>query len=332
MALACATTAAARDLPVPADKGWKHAPTGLILTRDIAGMPRTTLTDATETEHDVAAQFELPDKSVFVTIYIFRSPVADPSLWFDRSRTALEGRDIYRHAAPATIEPVAFAAGTARSASSLRQVYAVPDGPYRSTALAVVPVGGWIVAIRMSATTLKAAQLDARLTDVIAAIRWPTTGGDPAPAAVPIKACPAPLAFVKAKVAKANGADMLMSLLGASVAARTEAATAARAATWCREGSAHPEYGVYRADGEASGYIMALSDAGRVVSVTPSLMGQVDKTGTYTVSLQDVDGTTFAYPSFTAMPRPEQVRDLVLRGQPTGSGKDGSMKIDPKAI
>ncbi len=336
VALACATSAVARDLPVPADKGWKHAPTGLILTQQLAGMPRTTLTDATETEHDVAAQFELPDKSVFATVYIFQSPVADASLWFDRSRTALEGRDIYRHAAPATIDPIAFAAGagagTARPTSALRQVYAVPDGPYRSTALAVVPVGGWIVAIRMSATTLRADQLDARLTDVVAAIRWPTTAGDPAAAVAPIKACPVPLTFSKARVAKANGADMLMSLLGSSIAAKKEPTLSTRPTTWCREGSARPEYGVYRADGDTSGYIMALSDAGRVVSVTPSLLGQVDRTGTYAVSLQDVDGTTFAYPSFTALPRPEQVRDAVLGGRPSGSAKDGRVKVDAKAI
>ena len=332
VALACATPAVARDLAVPADKGWQHAPTGVILTRQLAGMPRTTLTDATETEHDVAAQFELPDKSVFATIYIFKSPVADAALWFDRSRTALEARDIYRHAAPATIDPVAFAAGAARSASALRQVYAVPDGPYRSTALAVVPVGAWVVAIRMSATTLTADRLDARLTDVIGAIRWPAESGDPIPIAVPVKTCAVPLTFSKAKLVKANGADMLMSLLGASVAAEKETATPARPTTWCREGDAHPEYGVYRGDTGANGYIMALADAGRVVSVVPSLMGLVDNTGTYTVSLQDVEGTTFSYPSFTALPRPEQVRDVVLGGNATGSSKDGRIKVDSKAL
>ena len=332
VALTCAVPAVARDLAVPADKGWQHAPTGVILTRQLAGMPRTTLTDATETEHDVAAQFELPDKSVFATIYIFKSPVANAALWFDRSRTALEARDIYRHAAPATIEPVAFAAGAARSASALRQVYAVPDGPYRSTALAVVPVGTWTVAIRMSAKTLTADRLDARLIDVIAAIRWPTESGKAGSIAVPIKACAVPLTFSKAKLVKANGADMLMSLLGTSVAAEKEATTPPRATTWCREGDAHPEYGVYRDDTGTKGYIMAVADAGRVVSVIPSLMGQVDNTGTYAVSLQDVEGTTFAYPSFTAMPRPEQVRAIVLGGQATGSSKDGRVKVDAKAL
>ena len=332
VALICAMPAVARDLPVPADKGWQHAPPGVILTRQLAGMSRTTLTDATETEHDVAAQFELPDKSVFATIYIFKSPVADAALWFDRSRTALEARDIYRHAAPATIDPVAFAAGAARSASALRQVYAVPDGPYRSTALAVVPVGAWIVAIRMSAKTLTADRLNGRLTDVIGAIRWPAESGNPIPIAVPVKTCAVPLAFPRSKLAKANGADTLMSLLGSRVAGENATITPARPKTWCREGDAYPHYGVYRADAGVNGYIMALADAGRVVSVFPSLMGQVDDTGTYAVSLQDVDGTTFAYPSFTAMPRPEQVRDVVLGDHTDGNSKDGRIKGDSKAF
>jgi hypothetical protein len=58
-------------------------------------MSRTALTDATQTEHDVAAQYDTPDKSNFATIYLFRPATADVSLWFDRSQTALETRDLF---------------------------------------------------------------------------------------------------------------------------------------------------------------------------------------------------------------------------------------------
>lgn len=137
VALGLAMPAAARDLAVPTDKGWKHAETGLVLMPQLAGMSRTALTDATQTEHDVAAQYDTRDKSTFATIYLFRPAIADVSLWFDRSQTALETRDLFKNASPATADPITFAVGGAKTASSMRQVYATPVGQYRSAALLV---------------------------------------------------------------------------------------------------------------------------------------------------------------------------------------------------
>lgn len=337
LALATATPSAARDLGVPADKGWKHAETGLILMPQLAGLTRIALSDATQTERDVAAQYDMPDKSMFATIYLFHPAIADVALWFDRSRTAIETRDLFRDAAPASADPIAFAASNGQSASSLRQVYATPGGgQYRSTALAVVPVGEWIVSIRMSAKTLTADQLDTRLQQAIHAIRWPNPAGTPTiAAAVPIAACTTALTFTRAKQAKSNGADMLMALMGSSIAAKAKASDApasARPTTWCREGDARTDYGVYRSNASTNGYVMALYDAGRVISVYPSLMGQVDKSGTYSVSLTDVEGTVSSFSAFTAMPSPKQVWDLVKSGKRTGTMQGNQMTIDPKAL
>ena len=335
LALVVATPVAARDLNVPADKGWKHAETGLILMPQLAGFSRTTLTDATETEHDVAAQYDVADKSMFATIYLFHPAIPDVGLWFDRSQTALETRDIFRHAAPASADPIAFAAANSGTPTSLRQVYASPDGAYRSTALAVVPVGEWIVSIRMSAKTLTADQLDASMQQVIKAVRWPPSTTIAAIAAAPVKTCATPLTFTKAKQAKPNGSDLLMSLMASTMAAKAKTEkkpTPQVHPTWCRDGSASTEYGVYRSSAGAGGYIMALYDAGRVVSVYPSLMGQIDKSGTYAVSLEDVEGTTSVFPSFTALPSPKQVWDLVGSGKRSGTMRGKQMTIDPKAF
>ncbi|WP_435368378.1 hypothetical protein [Sphingomonas faeni] len=336
VALVIATPVAARDLGVPADKGWKHAETGLILMPQLAGLSRTTLTDATETEHDVAAQYDVADKSVFATIYLFHPAIPDVALWFDRSQTALETRDIFRHAAPASADPIAFAATNSGTATSLRQVYASPGGAYRSTALAVVPVGEWIVSIRMSEKTLTADQLDASLQQVIKAVRWPPSATTATIAAAPVTPCTTPLTFTKAKQAKPNGADLLMSLMASTMAAKakTEEKSAPPVAhpSWCRDGSASTEYGVYRSNASTGGYVMALYDAGRVVSIYPSLMGQVDKSGTYAVSLEDVEGTTSVFPSFTALPSPKQVWDLVGSGKRSGTMKGKQMTLDPKAL
>ncbi len=244
--------------------------------------------------------------------------VTSVPLWFDRSRTAIETRDLFRDAAPASADPVAFAPPGSATASALRQVYASAGGAYRNTALAVIPVGGWIVAIRMSGRTLIAGQLDERLQQAIAAIRWPAAAA-PAPAAVPVKACATPLAFGKAKAMKPGGADLLIDLALAGTLSRQAKAepVAGPPPIWCREGKGLKEYGIYRTDG-GLGYTMALYDAGRVVSVFPSIMGQVDKTGIYSVTLKDVDDSASAFPSFSAMPSPRQVWELVRAGRTSG--------------
>jgi hypothetical protein len=335
VALALAAPVTARDLAVPMDKGWKHAETGLILMPQLAGMSCTALTDTTQTEHDVAAQYDTSDKNVFATIYLFHPAIADVSLWFDRSQTALETRDLFKNASPATADPITFAVGGAKTASSMRQVYATPAGQYRSTALSVVPVGDWIVSVRMSAKALTSEQLDARLQEVIAAVRWPKAVGIEAPAAAPVKGCATPLTFGKAKLAKPDGADLLMSLMGSSLAAKKKVEAKSEPsmrASWCRDGEARTEYGMYRSDGASSSYVLALYDAGRVVSVYPSIMGQINKTGIYSVSLEDVEGTVSAFQSFTALPSPKQVWSLIGSGQRTGTKTGNQLTISPKAF
>jgi len=333
LALAAAAPLAARDLPVPADKGWQHAQTGLVLLPQLAGLPRRALTDATASEHDVTAQFEAPDGSVSATVYIFHPAIPDVALWFDRARTAVESRNLFRDAAPASADPVAFAAPGATAASSLRQVYANAGGAYRSTALAVIPVGEWIVSIRMSAKTLTADRLDAQVQQAIASIRWPRPGGGVALAATPIRACATPLTFAKAKPVQATGTDMILALLGSRIAAQAKADPATPpqpARTWCRDGDGRLEYGVYR-DGGA-GYEMAIYDAGRSVSVHPSVMGQIDKSGTYSVSLTDVDGTVSTFPTFDALPSPKQVWALVAGGKRTGVSSGNRVTIDANSL
>lgn len=318
VALASATPVAARDLAVPVDKGWQHQDTGLILTARLAGLPRTGLSDTTQSEHDVMARFEAPDQSVVASVFLFKPAIADVALWFDRGATTLQANEIFRGAAPASAAPIGFAAGGAPVPSSLRQVYAGATGPYRSTALAVMPLGEWIVAVRMSAKSLSADELDAGLMQLIGAIRWPAgapaaaAAAPPAPAlaAVPVTACAAPLTFRKVKLLKSNTTDVLMQLIGTRAVREASASKERKPvppSRWCRAGEARAEYGVYRSDREgAQGYAMVLGDAGRIVWVQPSLMGQIEKTGHYSVSLADVDGRTLAFPRSTACRRPSR--------------------------
>lgn len=328
------SAAAARDLPVPADKGWRHAETGIALMAHVAGLTRTGLTDATQGEFDVAAQYEAPDQSVTATLYLFHPAVADVGLWFDRSRTALEARDIFRTAAPASADPIGFALPGAAAGSALRQTYASPGGPYRSTALAVIPVNGWMVAVRLSAKTLTAVALDATLDQFIAGIRWPRDMAAGSGARI-VPSCATPLTFGKARRVETRPADMLMSLLAGSIAGKDASAKVAvrtESPLWCRDGEPKVDYGVYRDQRGGPGYTLALFDAGRTVSVFPSVMGQVEKTGTYSVTLTDVDGTTAALPTFSALPAPKQVWEALSHGEIRGRASGKTVTIDAKAL
>lgn len=327
--LSLASLGSARDLPVPADKGWQHAQTGLIVMPQIAGFRRTALTDNTATEHDVAAQFGEDAEGTFTTLYLFRPAIADAALWFDRAQAALDAGKTGRGAAPATIDPTLFAPPGASVASGIRQVYSSAGGPFRSTAVAVVPLGDWLVKVRMTSATLTADKLDARLMAFIAGLRWPAAT-NAALATAPIRPCDTPMAAGKAKVVKAVDAGSLLALLLPGIAAKQPAAERGPPAVWCREGEGLAEYAAYRANGEPTSYVIAMYDAGRVVRVQPPILaGTSDKT--VTVALEDVDGTVSAYPSFSALPKPAQVWKLLSEARPTSRKTGDQITVDAGA-
>jgi hypothetical protein len=337
LAVILVASVAARDLPVPADKGWQHARTGLILPARLDGLARTRLSDNTQGEYDVLAEFADPDRSVIATLYVYQPAIDDVAMWFERSRAQIQQRDVYGGVEATTAEPVAFAPpGASGAPSALRQTFRA-ERAYKSTALAMMPLGRWLIAVRLSATKLDTGALDERLTRLIAAIRWPSPLPD-APVLHPIPACPAALAFDHAKVVKTQGADVLMTLLGASIASDPKVHHEEKPVAWCLDPATTRTAGIYRSIDGAKGYVIALQDAGRTVSVWPSLGAQIGTKGAaaYSVSLHDVDGRTDALPSFDRLPAPDQVMKL-LGGGTLGSTTAGApgkptISINAKAL
>ena len=257
-------------------------------------------------------------------------------IWFDRSEEALRHRDTYGGVTPATPAPVAFAPPRTGVPAGLRRVYVPAKGPYRATALAVMPLGDWLVAVRYSSAALDPAALDAKLTAIVAELGWPASAAAPVAAAVPVVACATTLHYRKARVKQP---DMMQALLGASLAmtARSKAPGAAPVAETveplCRDGEASVAYAVYRAPGRTDGYLLALADAGVTVGVDRafSLPGSAD--GGWGVTLHDVNGSDHIFASFDALPRPEQVVELVTHGSPVSStaanGREVTIGIAP---
>jgi hypothetical protein len=312
----------ARELNVPMTAGWKHAATGVILMAKIEGIPRTRLSDSTDSERDVLAAYSAPEDGLTVSIFIFRPGIADVPLWFDRAQTTLVASEQFKNNIVALGEPVAFAAAGSSSASSLRQTYAVQRGPFRSTGVVAVPLGDWIVTVRMSSEKLAAEALDARLQQFIAAIRWPAAGA-PAPVAVRIKACTKSLSYAnKAKVLASDVDDVRLSRAAATNYARQERGEITwPSQTWCRDGEATAQFGVYRFNLNMPGYALAIGDSGRVINVMISLSVLRGEIGRYSVIFTDVDGTVSSYASFRGIPRPEQAFEMVMNGQRSAKSK-----------
>jgi hypothetical protein len=253
----------------------------------------------------------------------------------DRASYALEHRPSFggaRAAGPA----IAFALPGQSVAGGLRRTYVPGKGPYRSSAVAVVPLGPWLVALRLSSTTLDPAGLDARLTATLAEIGWPAA--TPATqAAVPVAACADHLRFKKAKLNKPDMTQALFGSILAGAAAHGEAKpTPESLKPWCRDGEGTDNYGVYRHEGSIDGYLLALGDAGRTASIYPAVALPPARPGGMAVSMTDVDGDTATYPSFNALPQPDQVLALLTRGTPISrssrTGKNVNISINSAVL
>lgn len=323
--IAATPASASRELPVPPDKGWEHAQTGLILTAKIAGLSRTSLTDLGDAELDMVAQFDDPGRDTEATIYLFRPALASVPVWFDRSVTVLSRRDIYGGVTPVA-PPLAFSRPGSTAADSLREVFTPGAPAMHSTGVAVMPVGAWLVVVRISSQTLAPAELDAELSAVIAGIRFPA-GGDASQAVAPVAPCTTTLAYRHAKLRKP---DMTQALLGSTLALmaqdpKVEKTEVKPAGPWCRDGDAGDKYGVYRHDDGSKSYLLAVGDAGRTVWVSPELQ-LLAKSNGYSVTFNDLDRSD-TFQAFDKLPEPAQVFDLVTTHAPLSRASGNNITI-----
>lgn len=319
-----------RTIAVPTSKKWQHAETGLIVPQSLAGLPRTAIADSGANELDVSVQFGDP-QTTHLTLYIFRPALASVPVWLDRVEAQIVNREAFGKATPGG-ETIAFTPPHAAAASALRRVYVPGKPPFTATGAAMLPLGEWLVAARLSSTSLDPAALDAQLVEVFGGLGWPmpAAGATPAPAAAPIQPCAQPLAF--AKKAKAKKPDMGSALIGAMLAGmaddpEVEKTVIAGPQSFCREGAATPEAAAYRLIGSdgADRYVIALGDAGRTISVAPEFALDEDSSG-FAVTLHELDAS-YVYPAFDKLPAPDKVIALVRKTAPISSNRRGEKTL-----
>ncbi|WP_242147661.1 hypothetical protein [Sphingomonas sp. BAUL-RG-20F-R05-02] len=345
-------TAAAQTQPPPlaiaADKPYRHEPTSLVIPTTLDGLKRFDARAFAPDHLDEAFNFGTSNSSEDITVFIFRNVTGSVPVWFDRTARVVAARAAYGGVTIAK-PPVAFAPPGQSAASGLIASYRPVKGPYRSTALAYLPLGpGWYVELRYSSTTIGAEEIDARLRGAIAALGWPRKI-TPQPAAVPIADCATTLTFSgKANAVKGDNAlasSLFAGLFGASrdVKPRKDAPVEP-ARAWCRDTGHYAgleQHGVYRPVGSMDSYLIALNDAGRGIWVGPDSLAALlasDKganAATWAIALDDV-ATVTAYPARDRLPSPDQAFEIV-RHEPYASktgtwGKKRTVQVNSGSI
>lgn len=94
--------------------------------------------------------------------------------------------------------------------------------------------------------------------------------------------------------------------------------------TYCRDRATGSQYGVYRADEETAGYVLALADAGRFIRVGEAL--SIDGRKRFSVTYHELD-RTMVYDNFNALPAPQQAFELVSIGRALSSTEVGTSTI-----
>lgn len=326
-ALSLASAAAAqrpeqRRLEVPATASWKHALTDMILPSRPVGFARSVIADNTEEELDIIAQYEAEDATA--TVYLYRTGIPDAALWFDRATATMTRSPRWGVKGP--IVPETFARPGATAESGLLAAVPASGEAWRSTGVAIAPLGDWLVKMRMSSETLDAAALEERMRALLGALRWPASAGEET-TAKPVEPCAEPLKFKRAKLVKQEAADVLMNLFTAGVV--EEKKSEAPPPTYCREPVDLGAHGVYRPDASRNSYVIALNDAGIGLSLAPALTIEGLGGGGKGWSMMLLErNSRSAMPSFNRLPPPDQALAVAMGGGPRISATAGKPKAD----
>lgn len=293
-----------RKLEVPAASAWQHAQTQMILPPRAGGLVRREISDLGDEEMDVVADYR-GDDGLVATVFLFRTAIADPALWFDRAAATISLHPAHGLAGAPLPTPTPFARPGATAASGLRVAVDTPGAELRSTGLAVVPLGDHLLKIRISARSLDRAALEAALTRFLEGLRWPAPAAGER-VALPIEPCPRPLSLRNARVVRSDMGNVLMDAVAGSMQAESEGPLP----VYCREPGATLQYGVYRPNAARDSYLIALNDAGIALSLgqgmdLSELLGGGGGGRRVSMTLLERNSTA-VLPSFNRLPPPSQ--------------------------
>jgi hypothetical protein len=272
--------AAQQDLAIRPGEAWTHRHSGIIVPPTLGGNALTQAKAFAQDDLDVGLTFEPDGAQDFVSFYVFRNTNGGAPVWFAQAQWAIENRAIYgapKLAAP----PRAFALPGQAVTNGLRAVYApqTAGGFFTSTGVVLVPVGNWYAKLRISSRNRTPSELEALIDRVIGEIQWPQQAAV-APAALPVIACPTPLAFDKqSKDLTGGGMEEIVAAAIVSAADGDDSvkkeAMPATPVQWCRDRQLNNNIATYRANEATEAYLLTFGDNGNGVSVGLSSVNKI---------------------------------------------------------
>lgn len=312
---------ATKRIEVPSDSRWQHARSQLILPTNIGAMDRTSIEDFSDSELNVAAQYR--SESADLTLYLYRPYWADVGAWFERSEAGIFSDKAAAKPQAESAPARAFAMPNGTISNGLRRTYTYGAGRYRTSALAILPYGGWLLKIRYSAVETDIAATDAVVDSILGALVFPKTASE-VQAIQPITVCTEPYKWKKAKLIRD---DMMSAMLAGSTfmtMMESKASAAPDANSLCRMEKSTDSYTIYRDLKNKDKFWMLVGDAGataQIQQVEPLLSG-----GKQFWSVLSMDTRHQLLPAFNRMPQPEQWLSVIFSGQIRAS-----TVIDPDA-
>lgn len=333
---ALATPASAQPAaPVPiaakANRAWTHKPSTIAFPAAIDGFARGDMQDLSGGALlDVSVAYDDPIGHTHVNIYVFHAAEPTTALWFDVAATMIATNDKFGTVTPHSA-PIAFAIPGATVAAGLRQSFAITQLG-RSSGVALIALGEWVVKLRMTSPVHDSAQLDAAMDRIIQQVAWPKTL-PPLAAVTPLTPCPQPRSFgPRAEKAAQDDAAMLLGALVGTLAtdnvqkARGKGEAPAAPALCILPDRIGGRLPVYQADGEDGGYAIPLGDYGVLMTIGRDSLGGLlapdkDKDSApppWSVTVKQLD-RWLQYPSYATMPPPTQAFEIFQTEKPVSS-------------
>ncbi|WP_165324729.1 hypothetical protein [Rhizorhabdus phycosphaerae] len=362
--IATAATAAPvvrQEIRTKAGKPWVHKGSKFAFPAMIGPFSRRMVEDISDGKQiDLAGTYDEPGSQTLASVYIYRPAMPDPALWFDISSWYLQRSQLLGGVGKGAA-PTAFQMGSGSDTSALRQSYALASNNVGSTGLAIVPMGRWIVKLRMTSRTLSPAALDQAMRDFLYGLSWPSNV--PRKDTVPIGACLRSLTNERAEELEQPSAVILVGAMLASMAEKPEAdAPTEPPARLCRDDiRSNASRPLYQLDDGATGYLQPLGDNGTLLVVrndptsaalivelaggdkseSRELSGQKDddkkasaydgRKGFFRITLMTPEQWA-QYPAFDSLPSIEQTTDVVENRRPlsvTSFLKKTEITLDP---
>lgn len=310
-------------------KPWIHRASGLAFPATIGRFVRNDINDLSEGKQiDLGSAYREPATGTLATVYIYRPAMPVAPLWFDIANWYIQRNQRF---APVTAHSgtVSFTVAGQDQTVNLRQVYAI-GAMGRSSGVAILPLGPWMVKVRMTSHQYEPRALDAALQSLVEGLGWPIQM--PAMAAsAPVASCQGRLPESRAEEIRQTSPIILVGAMLGSVnedkASKQDKDQAVAPPRLCRDDSRTDNvYPIYQLDEGSSGYVIAIGDNGTLLAVrndplSAEVAGEVARdTGKgakpfYRVTLMTPEQWE-QFPAFAQLPPVEQAFDVVRNRSP----------------